>query len=93
MGALTCTRPLHPNSSRHLQRLHKQANDKSRAITRRRCVNVKAFRSDVDGVMLPMDAYRVRMLAYEEKMFLHGDALLTNAYILPPQYNKNYGDL
>lgn len=62
MGALTCTRPLNPNSSRHLHRLHKRVNDRSRAIVRRRCVNVKAFRNDIDGVMLPMDAYRVRIL-------------------------------
>lgn len=59
MGGLTCTRPLRPNGSRHLPALQREFKHRCPAITRRRCVSIKAFRSDSEGVMLPMDAYRV----------------------------------
>lgn len=59
MGGLTCTRPLRPNGSRHLPTLQNKFKYRCPAITRRRCVSIKAFRSDSEGVMLPMDAYRV----------------------------------
>lgn len=62
MGALLPLRHI-PCRSRHqlaTYRLHGKRMRAHRCSTARKATVVKAFKEDDDGVMLPMDAYRVR---------------------------------